>query len=38
MKRSIGPKTIVFPNPVFLVGTYDAKGNPNLMTAAWAGI
>ena len=38
MKISIGPKTIVFPNPVFVVGTYDKSGRPNVMTAAWAGI
>ena len=38
MKISIGPKTIVFPNPVFVVGTYDKSGRPNVMTVAWAGI
>lgn len=38
MKRSIGAKTLVYPTPVFLVGSYDPAGKPNLMTAAWAGI
>ena len=38
MKRSLGAKTIAYPTPVFLVGTYDAAGKPNIMTAAWAGI
>lgn len=38
MKISIGAKTIVFPNPVFAVGTYDKSGKPNVMIAAWAGI
>ena len=38
MKKSIGPKTIVYPTPVFIVGTYDQSGNPNVMTAAWGGI
>jgi flavin reductase (DIM6/NTAB) family NADH-FMN oxidoreductase RutF len=38
MKKSIGPQTIVFPTPVFIVGTYDKKGIPNVMNAAWAGI
>src|SRR5512136_1199407 len=38
MKKSIGAKTIVFPTPVFVVGTYDKAGNPNVMTAAWGGI
>ncbi len=38
MKKSIGAKTIAFPTPVWIVGTYDKEGKPNLMTAAWAGI
>lgn len=38
MKKSIGAKTIVYPTPVFIIGTYDKYGNPNAMTAAWGGI
>jgi flavin reductase (DIM6/NTAB) family NADH-FMN oxidoreductase RutF len=38
MKKSIGDKTIIFPTPVLVVGTYDKSGKPNLMTAAWGGI
>lgn len=38
MKTSIGAKTIVYPTPVFIVGTYDQAGKPNAMTAAWGGI
>jgi len=38
MKKSLGAKTIVYPTPVFVVGTYDNNGKPNVMTAAWAGI
>jgi flavin reductase (DIM6/NTAB) family NADH-FMN oxidoreductase RutF len=38
MKESLGPKTIVYPTPVFVVGTYDKEGKPNVMTAAWGGI
>lgn len=38
MKKSIGAKTIVYPTPVLIVGTYDKAGRPNVMTAAWAGI
>jgi len=38
MKKSIGPKSIVYSTPVFVVGTYDQSGNPNVMTAAWGGI
>jgi len=38
MKKSIGPKTLVYPTPVFAIGTYDKAGKPNVMTAAWGGI
>lgn len=38
MKKSLGAKTIIYPTPVFVVGTYDDAGKPNVMTAAWAGI
>jgi len=38
MKKSIGAKTIIYPAPVLVVGTYDAAGKPNFMTAAWGGI
>jgi flavin reductase (DIM6/NTAB) family NADH-FMN oxidoreductase RutF len=38
MKKSFGPKTLVFPTPVWVVGTYDGEGSPNAMTAAWGGI
>ncbi|MCR4308809.1 MAG: flavin reductase, partial [Deltaproteobacteria bacterium] len=38
MKRSFGAKTLVFPIPVWVVGTYDRMGKPNVMTAAWGGI
>lgn len=38
MKRSLGAKTLVYPTPVFVVGTYDPDGKPNVMTASWGGI
>jgi flavin reductase (DIM6/NTAB) family NADH-FMN oxidoreductase RutF len=38
MKKSVGAKTLLFPNPVLMVGTYDQAGTPNLMSAAWGGI
>ncbi len=38
MKKSVGAKTIIFPTPVLIVGTYDTSGKPNLMAAAWGGI
>lgn len=38
MKKSLGAKTLLFPTPVLMVGSYDREGNPNLMNAAWGGI
>ncbi len=38
MKKSIGAKPTPMTAPVWAVGTYDAEGKPNIMTAAWAGI
>ena len=38
MKRSLGARTLVYPTPVFVIGSYDDAGKPNVMTAAWAGV
>lgn len=38
MKKSVGAKTLLFPNPVLMIGSYDPAGKPNLMSAAWGGI
>ena len=38
MKQSLGAKTLLYPTPVLVVGTYHADGRPNVMTAAWGGI
>jgi flavin reductase (DIM6/NTAB) family NADH-FMN oxidoreductase RutF len=38
MKKSIGAKTLAFPTPVWIVGTYDDKGKANGMAVAWGGI
>jgi flavin reductase (DIM6/NTAB) family NADH-FMN oxidoreductase RutF len=38
MKKSLGPKTLLYPTPVLVVGTYDAHGKPNAMIASWGGI
>ena len=38
MKKSIGAKTLAFPTPVWIVGTYDKEEKPNVMTVAWGGI
>lgn len=36
--KSLGASTIALPAPAWMIGTYDMKGKPNLMTAAWGGI
>ncbi len=38
MKISLGAKTLIYPAPVLVVGTYDRAGKPNVMTASWGGI
>ncbi|MBO7430191.1 MAG: flavin reductase family protein [Spirochaetia bacterium] len=38
MKIDLGRKTILYPMPVLMVGTYDKKDKPDLMAAAWGGI
>ena len=38
MRKSFGATTLIFPTPVWCVGTYDKKGRPNVMTIAWGGI
>ncbi len=38
MKKSLGPRTLAFPTPVWVIGSYDPEEKPNAMTAAWAGI
>ena len=38
MKKSLGSRAIIQPNPVLIVGSYDQNGTANIMTAAWGGI
>jgi len=38
VKKSMGAKTLVYPTPVLVVGTFDAQEKPNAMTVAWGGI
>ena len=38
MRKNFGAKTWLYPMPVLIVGTYDEKGTPNAMNAAWGGI
>ena len=36
--KSLGARTLLYPTPVVVVGTYDKDGKPNVMTAAWVGV
>jgi flavin reductase (DIM6/NTAB) family NADH-FMN oxidoreductase RutF len=38
MKRTLGAKTLLYPTPVLIVGTYDQAGRPNMMACSWGGI
>ena len=38
MRKNFGVKPWLYPMPVLILGTYDEKGNPNAMNAAWGGI
>ena len=38
MRKNFGPKPVCYPQPVFILGTYDENGVPNAMNAAWGGI
>jgi flavin reductase (DIM6/NTAB) family NADH-FMN oxidoreductase RutF len=38
VKTSLGAKPLLYPTPVFIVGTYNAQGKPNAMAVAWGGI
>lgn len=35
--KSFGQKSWMLPQPVLIIGTYDKKGKPNAMNAAWGG-
>lgn len=37
MRKNFGVKPWVFPQPVLIIGTYDAEGKPDAMNAAWGG-
>ena len=38
MRINLGPKTMCYPMPVFIIGTYNEDGSANAMNAAWGGI
>lgn len=38
MRKNFGAKPILYPQPVFIIGSYDEAGVPDAMNAAWGGI
>ena len=38
MRKNFGAKPILYPQPVFIIGSYDEKGVADAMNAAWGGI
>ena len=38
MRKNFGAKPLTYPQPVFIIGTYNEDGTPNAMNAAWGGI
>lgn len=37
MRQNFGAKPLLYPMPVFIIGTYNEDGTPNAMNAAWGG-
>lgn len=37
-KTSLGARTVIVPTPVWVIGSYDDKGKPNMMTSSWVGV
>lgn len=38
MRKNFGAEPMTYPQPVFIIGTYNEDGTPNAMNAAWGGI
>ncbi len=38
MRKNFGAKPMLYPMPVFIIGTYNPDGTPNAMNAAWGGM
>lgn len=38
MRKNLGNRPLVYPQPVLMIGTYDENGNPDIMNAAWGGV
>ncbi len=38
MRKNFGAKPLTYPQPVFIIATYNEDGTPDAMNAAWGGI
>lgn len=38
MRKNFGANPLTYPQPVFIIASYDEKGIPDAMNAAWGGI
>jgi len=38
MRKNLGKKPLIYPQPVLMIGTYDDNGTPDIMNAAWGGV
>ncbi len=38
MKKNLGSKSLLYPQPVLIIATYDENNNPDAMNAAWGGV
>lgn len=38
MRKNFGAQEMIYPMPVFIIGTYNEDGTPNAMNAAWGGV
>ncbi len=38
MRKNFGAKPLLYPQPVFIIASYDENGVPDAMNAAWGGI
>ena len=38
MRKNFGARPLCYPQPVFIIATYDEDGTPDAMNAAWGGI
>ena len=38
MKKNLGKKPLVYPQPVLIIGTYNEDGTVDVMNAAWGGV